>query len=473
MKRTTLLVVAFAVVATTMFGARVASAAALACDATTGVPGAGECQITTAHAVTGAVEVDRTLHIFGNGRLDASGVGGITLRVCVAPAPAFSTCDLIMDTPTVVNGGQIEADDTTGSAFPIDIAVSRDVLMNAQSKILSENVASGGSGNNITIVAGRDMTLGASAKISASKVTGSGGTGKAGNITITVGDVVGHTSGVFTMGPSTAAVPGEERDPGEQHRRSAGAIAISAGKEMHIGGLVESFSGLSGTGGQPPGGGPITVVSGCKLIVEDTAKISSEGQDPGADLVHLEGCDVLIQGLVQSIAPGAGHVRADRPAEPLQPRPDRAPDDPRRERLRRVRRDLGQYGHDRQHRHAQGQGQRGRHTQPGARLDRHPRAGRHHDHRRYGGAQLLRQRRRVQWRQCAERAMLELLCRAGQHQVAKRQGGHDRARARHCRPRGVGKRRRARRQGRQDQRRRRAEPAAAASWTSRPIRSWP
>ena len=202
MKRTTLLVVALVAVATAMFGARVASAAALACDATTGVPGSGECQITTAQAVTGAVEVDRTLHIFGNGRLDASG-GGITLRVCVAPAPAFATCDLIIDTPTVVNGGQIEADDTTGSAFPIDIAVSRDVLMNDQSKILAENVAGGGSGANITIVAGRDMTMGDSAKISASKVSGSGDTGKAGNITITVGDVVGHTSGIFTTGPST------------------------------------------------------------------------------------------------------------------------------------------------------------------------------------------------------------------------------------------------------------------------------
>ena len=34
--------------------------------------------------------------------------------------------------------------------------------------------------------------------------------------------------------------------------------------------------------------------------------VSSEGRDPGADLVHLEGCDVVINGLVQSIALGSG-----------------------------------------------------------------------------------------------------------------------------------------------------------------------
>src|SRR5215468_2902528 len=91
-----------------------AVAAALSCDVTTGSPGAGECQITTAHAVTGTVEVDRTLHIFPTGRIDASG-GGITLNICVLTAPPSSTCDLVLDTPNplvvppAIGGGQIEA----------------------------------------------------------------------------------------------------------------------------------------------------------------------------------------------------------------------------------------------------------------------------------------------------------------------------------------------------------------------------
>ena len=98
---------------------------------------------------------------------------------------------------------------------------------------------------------------------------------------------------------------------------------------MHVGGLVEAFSGLTGTGGQHPGAGPITVVSGCKLIVEDTGKISSEGQDPGADLVHLEGCDVVIQGLVQSVAPGKGHVAPTTRPNHCNLDPSRSPRSPR------------------------------------------------------------------------------------------------------------------------------------------------
>ena len=76
---------------------------------------------------------------------------------------------------------------------------------------------------------------------------------------------------------------------------------------MDVNGLVESKSGLSGVPNQPPGGGPITLTSACKLTVGDTGKVSSEGRDPGADLVHLEGCDVFVYGIVQSIASG-GHV---------------------------------------------------------------------------------------------------------------------------------------------------------------------
>ena len=40
--------------------------------------------------------------------------------------------------------------------------------------------------------------------------------------------------------------------------------------------------------------------------------VSSKGADPGADLVHLEGCDVVIDGLVQST--GSGHSVPINPA---------------------------------------------------------------------------------------------------------------------------------------------------------------
>ena len=297
-----------------LMGANGALAAALACDFTTGVAGAGECQITTTHAVTGPVEVDRTLHIFGNGRIDASG-GGITLSICVAPAPAVSTCDLILDTPApvvvppAIGGGQIEANDILGNdnASNITINVSRDVLMHANSAILAENKVSGGSGGQIVITAGRNMSMNALSMVSVSG-SGSSGNSPAGAITITVGDVVGHTNGIFSMDPTSKVLANSSG-------ASAGAIAISAGLQMDVDGLVQSASTLSGTGAnQKPGGGPITLVSGCKLVISDAGKVSSEGRDPGADLVHLEGCDVVIYGLVQSTAPGAGHVLPNNPA---------------------------------------------------------------------------------------------------------------------------------------------------------------
>jgi hypothetical protein len=72
-----------------------------------------------------------------------------------------------------------------------------------------------------------------------------------------------------------------------------------------IDGVVESVGTQSGTGQGRPGGGPITIVAGCELTVSDDGVVSSRGLDPGADLVHLEGCVVTIFGLVEST--GRGH----------------------------------------------------------------------------------------------------------------------------------------------------------------------
>ena len=64
---------------------------------------------------------------------------------------------------------------------------------------------------------------------------------------------------------------------------------------------------MSGPGGnQPNGGGPITIKGGCSMLISGTGIVSSQGIDPGADLVHIEGCEVEILGLVEST--GAGHA---------------------------------------------------------------------------------------------------------------------------------------------------------------------
>ena len=96
---------------------------------------------------------------------------------------------------------------------------------------------------------------------------------------------------------------------------SGGAIKITTTQShtINIDGTVESVGTLSGVGGnQPPGGGTITIIAGCSLTVSDTGKVSSRGQDPGADLVHLEACVVTIYGLVEST--GAGHALPTDPA---------------------------------------------------------------------------------------------------------------------------------------------------------------
>src|SRR6185503_5178163 len=100
-------------------------------------------------------------------------------------------------------------------------------------------------------------------------------------------------------------------------RCSAGEIAIAASKGgVDIRGLVESASTLSGTstgGVLRSGGGPISISASCELTISGTGRVSSRGNDPGADLIHLAaGGSVFVFGLVEST--GAGHVIPVQPA---------------------------------------------------------------------------------------------------------------------------------------------------------------
>jgi len=228
--------------------------------------------------------------------------------------------DLILD-----NGSNITCNDpatpATG-ACDINIVVTGNLVMKAGSAILAENNTDGGNGGNITITVAGDATLcgpsGATAgcggatvnpgAIISSSQTASGPVSHAGNITITVGNFPATPPvGVFTMEPGSQVIANSDS-------HSAGAIAITAGKQMDVDGLVQSMGGQTGGGAQrPPGGGPITLKSGCVLTVSDEGVVSSDGKDPGADLVHLEGCEVVINGLVQSISHNAGHGAPNHP----------------------------------------------------------------------------------------------------------------------------------------------------------------
>ena len=135
----------------------------------------------------------------------------------------------------------------------------------------------------------------AGACISTSDLDGNDAGGKAGNITITAGNFpTVPPVGIFTMEPGSALLANSTT-------QSAGEIIVSAGLSMDIDGLVRSYGGATGTAPQPRGGGPITLKSGCQLEITPAGVVSSEGRNPGADLVHLEGCEVVVNGLVQSI----------------------------------------------------------------------------------------------------------------------------------------------------------------------------
>jgi hypothetical protein len=201
---------------------------------------------------------------------------------------------------TIASGGSITCNDPSSpvsdSACPIRIAVSGNLEIRAGGSILAENNFGAGSGGNIDINAGGNVTLRAAgvdpgALISASKNGVSAGTGVAGNITITLGN-----SG-FTMEPGSRILANSTA--------RAGAIVIDGARAANVEGLVQSRSTATGTGAvQAPGGGPITINAGCSLSVGDAGVVSSQGNDPGADLVHLQACNVAIDGLVQSAGPG-------------------------------------------------------------------------------------------------------------------------------------------------------------------------
>src|SRR5205823_910710 len=163
----------------------------------------------------------------------------------------------------IAPGGSIlcndPADPAGASACNIAIVVHGNMEIHEGGAILAENTVGGGSGGNITITVTGSLLLhgpsgaSAGARISSSDTT-AGGTGNAGNIAITVGNFVASPpTGDFTMQPGSEILANSAN-------RSAGAITIAVARSADVDGLVESFGGMGGVGGnQPPAGGPIFI----------------------------------------------------------------------------------------------------------------------------------------------------------------------------------------------------------------------
>jgi hypothetical protein len=264
--------------------------------------------------------------------------GQASAAECVIPGPNPGNCEItlaytapcpfnltVTGDLTITSTGSISCNDPlappNNSASPITITVGGDMEMEAGSAIRAENTVAGGNGGNISLNVEGNFTMRGGAVISSSKTAGAGDTGDAGNIRIEVGNATVNPDDL-TITCATTPAGDILVENGAQilanGQGEAGSIKMFAGKNATINGLVSS-QGLGTAKGR---GGPITIDACCDLVVGDTGIVISQGRDPGADLVHLQGCKVEIFGLVASTGPGhegfAGNLcnAPNRPGKP-------------------------------------------------------------------------------------------------------------------------------------------------------------
>ncbi len=276
----------------------------------------------------------KTVHITGVGSI-TSPVVGITLNIdgtltggmptddCPANPPATDPyCNatggpghLLMDSGAAVIQAPGPGDFSGG---PITIMTSGNVIMQAGTLISTENAVEDGNGGPVVLdVNGDKMVMcgpavnvafdaacSTSAAAGAKIITDANGVpGTAGDITIMVGDYPNNPVGKFLMDFGTFIQANAPSGAG-------GVIYISAGHSAVVNGNVLSqvLSGQTGSGNaanQGFDGKMITIETGCGLDVGGF--ISSFGKDAGADLVHLESCEVIIRNGAIVESSGAGN----------------------------------------------------------------------------------------------------------------------------------------------------------------------
>lgn len=241
------------------------------------INGAGECEISTAvtrsdvTAPGGPYTISETLRIKSTGKItipSSTAASSLTLNIAG---------QLIMEDGAVISG-----DTTPLSGGTSASQQGATITINAFGKItLAGDLGNGG------------------AKITSEMQAGSCvGNGRGGNITLisTAGGV--QTDDGSVISSSSTKCP-------------AGDIAINATPtgNIDVDGSVLAQSKSSGSGTGKAGGGKISIIAGCNLTISDTGVVSSQGRDQGADLVHLEACQVVVHGLVESVnVEGGGHA---------------------------------------------------------------------------------------------------------------------------------------------------------------------
>jgi len=258
-------------------------------------PVSGECHVSGSVNKSGIFNLDQTLRIMSGAKITvpvAAGGAGLTISICPAP----TVCDFIMEAGAQIIGDASGTSAASGVGATIDISATGSVKLQ-------------GTGSDGALITS-NQSAGSCTRDPQSKLSGRGG-----NISLRAGLDIDVQAGSLISANGTPC--------------PAGAITLLAQGSVTTAGDIRSISTMSGTGAvQLPGGGPISVIASCQLLV--TGTIVSQGFDAGADLVHLEsGCAVTIDGLVQSLG-GSGHAIPNSPGnhcfgpDPLHPsRPDK------------------------------------------------------------------------------------------------------------------------------------------------------
>jgi len=188
-------------------------------------------------------------------------------------------------------------DDTTRDACAMNFAVSGNLTVASGGGLFSENRKGNGVGEDITATVGGNLVVGGTIS------TGNIGVDRGGDISLTVGGTAMLQAGSVV---SAASKGGQ-----------AGTISVQSGGAMDVRGLVASgpsstlaatkYTGAVLTGGSSNStGGAITLRSTTHtepaINVSADATIVSEGDNAGSGTVVLEGCGIVVKGLVASVS---------------------------------------------------------------------------------------------------------------------------------------------------------------------------
>ncbi|MCU1347583.1 MAG: hypothetical protein JWO56_613, partial [Acidobacteria bacterium] len=208
-----------------------------------------------------------------------------------------------------VNGSITCNDSGGGSACPMSFNVSGDVLLNPGSSLYAENRQGNGNGANITLTVGGNLLLKGNSGLTAGALVSSYATGSShsngGNITANVGGTMTTEKGSIV-------------DVGSRNA-TAGKINLVSGGPASIDGSLLSGPGRTFFGGELDGGTPNA--SGGEIHVQSTSfvepgvtinsnalVISQSGSSSGGP-VTIDGCGIIIKGIVLGLGEGSGTTR--------------------------------------------------------------------------------------------------------------------------------------------------------------------